>query len=626
MSGRLTTTLVLAVLVLLGLNLKLRMSTDNPRYDSEDETGYFRAESAYQYRYARLTAEGRPLPEVDKSAQWPEGVNTRRDLTSTMERLTGWTYRLFAPDGLEFRWFVLLWVALISSLSIVAFYACAESLTRSPPLALAGAAAYGLSWAAQGDVIASYRLETLGMPLLFGALACGALALDERSRRPRAWAAACAALVLAAFSCWHFTRFVLATYLAAAAFAFWRLRDRKLGLFAAGVAAGTALAFLLLPSARATSYGHVYGLVWAKLAHGLRHPADPAALSPIQRLEWTGPSDSPDLGFAVFAFIPLGLLALTRLTGKAARSTVGSLYDGLALIYLGGTILSSRLAPWLAFFLVLSSLRRPKLWALVAVAVLEAAKCAAPISPLNPFLALSAPFASNELRPAVSLTSERELLGWLRRYGGPDRPTLAPMGLSAEILAYSGTPVLLQPKWEAAAIREKTAEFAQALFEDEDAFTAYMKKYQAKLFVYGADAILDETPEGLRYASGRMPVDENSAAYLFQFAPKKLKNFSLVFQNEDYRVYALGKYPADFPSLAVFDRSQYGPDLDCKSVLRRMESSRGKLVLARVLAQMGRGEEALSTYDEAFALWPPDPALKKEYDALKNELAARRLP
>ncbi len=627
MIGRFTTALLLAVLVMLALNLKVRMSTDNPRFDSDDETAYFRAESAFQYRYARLAAGGRDLPEVDRAAQWPEGVRPRRELTSLMERLTGLTYRLFAPEGLEFRWFVILWVALISSLAIPAFYVCAESLTRSPPLALAGAAAYGLSWAAQSDVIASYRLETLGMPLLFGALACGALALDGRRRRPGAWAAAGAVLVLLAFACWHFTRFVLATYLAAAAFAFWRSRDRRLRFLAASLLGGAALAFALLPSARASTYGHVYGLVGAKLAHALRHPADPAALSPIQRLEWTGPSDSPDPGFLFFAFVPLGLLLLTRLTGRAPRSTPGALFDALTVVYAGGTLLSSRLTPWLAFFLVLSSLRRPKLWALVVVALLEALKCLAPASPLNPFLALSAPLTSRTPRPAVSLDSERALLAWLRRYGGPGRPTLAAMGLSAEILAYSETPVLLQPKWEATAIREKTAEFARALFDDEAAFARFMEKYQGKLFVYGADMILDETPEGLRYASGRMPVSETAAAYLFHFAPEKLTRFSLVFQNEDYRVFALGKVPSGpVPKLAVYDRARYGPGLDCKGVLERMQKSRMKLVLARVLARMGRGEEALSTYDEAFSLWPPDPTLQKEYDALKDALSPRRLP
>jgi hypothetical protein len=196
------------------------------------------------------------------------------------------------------------------------------------------------------------------------------------------------------------------------------------------------------------------------------------------------------------------------------------------------------------------------------------------------------------------------------------------MGLSAEILAYADTPILLQPKWEAAGVREKTADFARVLFEDEASFARFCEANQAKLFVYGADMILDETSEGLRYASGRLKVDEASAAFLFHFFPERLTRFRLVFQNEAFRVYSFEPNKKEpYPRLAVYDRAQYGPGLDAAGVLRRMETARLRVTIARVLTQLGRGEEALSSYDEAFAAWPPDEPLRKEYDALKSRLS-----
>lgn len=646
MTRRITAALALAALVMAGVNLKIRLSTGSPRFDPEDETGYFRAESALQYRYARMAAAGRPLPEVDRDAQWPEGLRPRRELTSVMERLTGLSYRWLAPTGTDFRWFVILWVAVVSSLSIAAFYGCAVFLIGPAP-ALAACAAYGLSWAAQSNEIASYRLETLALPLIFASLACSAALLDPKTRRPHAWGAASAALLLAAFASWHFTRFYLATYLLAAGLSYWRRRDRRMILATAYAAAAGLLALIVIPSARASSYGHVYGLLFAKLAHGLRHPADPALLSPIQRLEWTGPSNSPDPGFALFALLPLGLIAAPRawakLRGEDPEPTsFGMLADGLFWIYLAGAALVSRLMPCLAFFLGLFALRLPgrlatASWlppALAVLALLEAFKCLAPASPLNPFMRLSAPFASEELRPTVSLGAERQLLAWLRRFGGPERPTLAPMGLSAEILAYGNTPVLLQPKWEAAGVRAKTAEYARALFETEEAFAAACARYGAKLVVHGADTLLDETPEGLRYASGRMSLREDSAAFLLHFHPDRLKRFRLVFQNEGYRVYAAEppKPGETAPSLPVYDLSQYAPRprgdgtvaLDVPGVLRRMQLSRMKTMLARILSQLGRGEEALSSYDEAFSAWPPEPALRQEYDTLRRRLEEKR--
>jgi hypothetical protein len=636
-AARLTALPLLAVLVMLAVNLKVRLSTTTPRYDPQDETAYFRTESALQYRYARFAAAGRPLPDPDRAAQWPEGLRPGKELTSVMERLTGLSYRLFAPAHTEFRWFVLLWAAVVSSLSMVALYFCALELTGSAAAALLAAAAYGLSWAAQSNEIASFRLETLGLPLMFGSLACAGAFLGGGRR---VWAAASAAFLLAAFASWHLSRFYLATYLAALGVAYWRGRDQRLLEAAAWAAGAGVLATILVPSARESlfiaspgAYGHVYGLVFTKLAHGLRHPADPAALSPVQRLEWTGPSDSPDPGFALFAFLPLALVLLPRVWGRLrdsppASSAFSRVCDALFWIYLLGTVLASRLTPWLAFFLVLFSLtiparlKKPLALALAAAAVLETLKCLAPASPLNPFMRLSVPFASEELRPTISLPSERQLLYWLSRYGGPDRPALAPMGLSAEIVTYADTPVLLQPKWEAPLIREKTAEYAKTLFEDEAAFAAYCAKYQAKLVVYGADTLLDETPEGLRYASGDMTVREDSAAYLFHFFPEKLKGFRLVFQNDAFRVFAVEPNKGEpYPKLPVYDRAQYGKALDARGALRRMQLAQLKVTLARVLTQLGRPEEALSSYDEAFAAWPPDEALRKEYDALKSRLS-----
>ena len=144
---------LLAVLAAASVHLKLRQGVALPRYDPDDETGYFRAESALQYRYARLAASGAAIPELDRDAQHPEGIRTRRELTLAMERATGWTWRalsLFTPLS-DLRWFVLVWAAVLASLGIFALYAAALSLSRSPPLALAAAAAYALQARRRAD-------------------------------------------------------------------------------------------------------------------------------------------------------------------------------------------------------------------------------------------------------------------------------------------------------------------------------------------------------------------------------------------------------------------------------------------------------------------------------------------
>ena len=134
----------LAVLAAGQIHLRARHSVCLPRFQSEDETAYFRAESAAQYRYARMVASGAGVPEIDREAQYPEGIRTRQELTTLMEHATGWTFRalnLFVPIR-DFRWFVILWTAAAASLALPALYVLCWRISRSMPLALAATAAF----------------------------------------------------------------------------------------------------------------------------------------------------------------------------------------------------------------------------------------------------------------------------------------------------------------------------------------------------------------------------------------------------------------------------------------------------------------------------------------------------
>ena len=87
--------LAVAAVFLLSVDLRLRRAAQTPRWDPADGTGYYRAESAFQFRYARLAALGPGIPARDKDAQWPEGVDSRRETTTLMERVTALCWRLW---------------------------------------------------------------------------------------------------------------------------------------------------------------------------------------------------------------------------------------------------------------------------------------------------------------------------------------------------------------------------------------------------------------------------------------------------------------------------------------------------------------------------------------------------
>jgi len=556
--------------------------------------------------------------------------------------------------------------------------------------------------------IGTYVFESFALPLLLASLAFLIVALDSESRLWRVHAAAAGALLAVGLASWHFSRFHLAALFIALAWTGWRCRADQAclgrlracvgvlaacaagagllcaplretafifspvmilgyGLFLAlafprralplALAAAAALGLSSYLSRELSAYGHVYGLLWEKLRHGLVEPADPALLSPDARLLWVGPFKSPEPGFAFFAFFPMGLIILPRLVsalsgkgksqpepGKAGDPmAAAALIDAMLVLYLFGTAMVARLTAVLAFLLCAAACRLPqrRLGAaglsllFFALAALEGAKSLSPASRYNPFMRIAAAWTGTgtDRRPVGTVSDDLALIRWLRKNGGPSRPVLANYGISASLLAYSGCPILLHPKFEAAGIRAKTREFLQALYSTEEDFSAFCRRYEAALFVYSVDDILDESPDGPRYTSGDLRLRSDAAAVLFHFHPERLKDFRLLYENHRYRVFSTspqaGAAAAVKSSDPVYDIARFSPrteaggrlSLDAAGVNERMAQARRDVLLAHILVRMDRGEDALAAYEASFAAWPPDEQVRQE--ALRLRAALR---
>lgn len=692
---RWTSWLMLGTLLMLNIHLKVRHSTSLPRYNPDDDTGYFRVESALQYRYARMIAKGEPIAAVDRAAQYPEGIRVWRELTMLMEYATAWTYRLLPwttpPD---FLWFVILWVSVVSSLSIAAFYFIGLRLTRDPPLALAAAAAYGLSYAGMSDLIGTYGFQCFAMPLILASLAFFIAALDPEEKNPDAFRILSGLTIALALASWHVTRFYLATFFLAGFYGLWRGRKdpaaqerlkKSLGVllgfaFAAGIllpvlregrfvvsptmalgcallactalrgkslgvflgAEALALGLIGLSTAESASYGHVYGTVIEKLRHGLIKPEDPGLLGWDARMLWVGPLNSPEMSFLIFTGLPLAFLVLPRLLLSKKEESAGenigaSLIDALTVIYMLGTVLIARPMSLLIFFFCLSAInsRRWKfkgtafLTLIIAgLAVLEGFKSLAPFSRYNVFMRLSSSFPPDQEQPTGSLANELAALRWLRAQAGPGKPVLAHYGMSGQILAYTDSPVLLNPKFEAGRLRAKCAEYLDALFSTEANFHRFAQKYGALFYVYSTENVLDQTKDGMRYIAGRKAMAADSAVAGFHFFPERLKHFRLAYQNPDFRIYSLEeKRPAlsALPQDPIYDINQYQAKtledgtlkLDTAGVISRLGESRRQIFLARLLARMGQRDDALSAYEKAFSAWPPDAQTRQDAERLR---------
>lgn len=608
---------------MLGVHLKFRLSAHGPNYDIADRTGYFREESALQYRYARMTARGEPIPEVDRDAQYPEGIRTGRELTLWMERAAGWSFRLL--PAADFFPFALLWVAVVSSLAIPALYLLAYRVSKSHAAAFLSAAVYGVSWVSACNGVRSFVHESFAFPLIAASFAALAAALDREEKKAKLYAAASAAALAAALASWHFTRFYLGGLVLAVLWTYrHRLRDAKTA--AAAVGAGVLGAWLLDPVFRASTgtgaYGHVWALLFAKLRHGLVFkPADPAALSREARLLWLGAFNSPKPQFAFYALFPMVLFAAprawaARMKEKPPETPAAALTDAMTAVFALGALMVSRLLPMFAFFFCAAASRFPerllkKRAFVVALALLigaEAFKSLAPASPFNPFMALSGLFARPDDELMTSVHSERETVAWLRQNGGR-KPVLANFGLSPTFLEYADTPILLQSKFEAASTRAKTADFLAALYSDEAAFHSFCARNGAAWFVYTPDDVLDLSGDGPRYIAGGPALSTGTAAFLFQFRPESLTRFRLAYENEGYRIYEVGAEPVKAAGKhpPIYDLRRYSPDgsadLDVPGVLRKLRERREKLRLARLLARMGRLDAARAAAAEADAIW-----------------------
>lgn len=684
--------LVLAVTAaMLSVYLHARQCVMLPSYNPVDDTAYFQAESALQYRYARMLANGEEVPAVDVRAQYPEGLKVGREISLWMEQATAFTSRvLYGSPPRPYHVFVIFWVCALSGLSVLACYLLGLALLDEPPAALSAALLFGVCWIGSTLSTEAYGFQVFALPLMFFAVAAFGAALNKKCARPAAWSAAGAAAFAVALVSWHFTRFFLTSLWLALAWAAWRSRGdadawRRLRIcagwllgFCAAAGLGTAVlrdtgfiaspAFLLgcallagmtlkgrrlaaallvlaLTAAwqagrESASFGHVYALLWDKLRFALVKPADPLRLTQEGRFLWTGPFNSPPVGFLIFSFLPLAFAAAPRawraFKGPPVKDPAGAFCDALLLLYAAGTVLVRRLAPLLGFFLCVASLRRENgrsgrnllAAGLAALAFFEGLKTVAPQSPLNLVMPLAAAFPVAAGQPDASVASERVMLEWLRR-NGEGRPVAADFGVSAAVLAYTDSPVLLHPKFESAVIRNKTAEFLKALYSDEEAFFAFCRKYGAELFLYRAADTIDESADSSRYMAAVTALNESMAAVRFHFFPEKLKHFRLLYENSDYRVFAVGKPGA--PAAArrpVYDLALFNPErgeggrlvIDSAGVLRRMGESERKLLLAGIYFRLGRPEKALGLYDEAFAIWPPEENLKQERDRLRAAL------
>ncbi len=466
--------------------------------------------------------------------------------------------------------FALLLLLLFVALHSVAWRRGSRPLTLVAALVLAA-------------LLASWHLaQFLAAAVLAAAALAHAIAPDDEDRRGR-WfmpAAYLGAFVLAGLTPSLRARAFLVSLPTAVPVAWLlaallapRLRGRASS--AAGRVLVLAAPGLLLAAAalanpwRTADYGHVTSLFLAKLQHGFVRPDDPSQLTWAVRQFWAPPFHTPSLDEVLGGVGAVGLLLAVGLAWSVAasvrRGTPGPvralalLVPVLAALWLLAARLGLVFLPFAAVAGVLAlqglvARRAP------ARAALAAASFVVVMVALNLATVLSGPVAlARDVRagrPAAVATSDdtrgdvrAELLRWLTRrtpgpgssLGGPPGAVLADIGLSPEILLYTGRPVVLNSQFENVAIRQRTERFQAALYaEDPSALQAFCREFDVRWLVIDRTMALADEPGSPAWVAGaRRPLTTAMTVVRLHTAPESVAGFRPAWDNEYYRVFAV---------------------------------------------------------------------------------------
>jgi hypothetical protein len=374
-------------------------------------------------------------------------------------------------------------------------------------------------------------------------------------------------------------------------------------------------------------YSHVEELFKAKIFFLGMLPDDPNLVSFEAKVVWNGALVSPSLATFIILTLP-GLIVLSLviammyrdwLQGKNNRLATMIPFLAILAIFFFALVLRLHVlihAP-VAFLATRIGYSSKRKYRIIGLSVLAGLICIQ--------LFLLVPSKITIMQPNINVI--RSLVDFIQKETPEDAVFASEFNLGPTIACDANRAVLVQSKFENIEVRKKIEELYDAMFEDEDKLLAVCKKYGATHFILGMNTVLDTTKESLRYITGRTRITKSMVAYKMHFYENQLRQFHLIFQNPNYRIFKISDEPAPQPP-----PEQYWPIWDA-NIMRLsqvqseslpdelLEKARysgtdvfGWLRSAEQLTRLGRNAEAESLFMRAIF-----PAIS----ALENRLKFR---
>jgi len=337
-----------------------------------------------------------------------------------------------------------------------------------------------------------------------------------------------------------------------------------------GAIAALVIAAVILPGAVSgehfASCSHFSDLVLYKLRYHEK-PDDPRLLPFEARALWTGPFNSPDaLHFFIFA-LPM-LLLLPGPVSVLLRRTQEKDFEALfALAFLAVFfilfLLMQGVLPLFGFFVAIAAggnipeLFRGRKPGNAARPALFLSAAAVAISLFQDFgwegrhdhwlgiaRAIRVPARSAFVIHPYAQDVEGDLLAWIRGNVEPDAVVMSLHYLSPQVLTYTGRATNLNGFLESPALRRKAERLLTLLYSSEDRLYRFCAEESSDYLLIGCAVGCDATKESPLYQAGLTNMPSGCAAYRLVFEPETLVRFDLVYENEMYRLFRVGR-PAE---------------------------------------------------------------------------------
>lgn len=520
---------IVVALVCLGASIRIAVAMAAPAFSGNESISLLRSDPALLYYITeRLVENGGWPPEdfrADPRIEYPETTDTPAMFTVGQEFLVSWAYLIFGL-GMPLHLFALVFMALVASMSVVGVVGLTRELTGSRAWAFLAGLVYVVTAGSYRTIGFILLREDLSLPLF--SLHLYLLARALRLRSSGAIAAGALAAV-AALAPWHAMSFIFTIEVAFVFAWFLRTGENPMQgkpgwiTFAILAAGGLLIpvllskSFLLSYSAQllcvmavmpilqrrfghghlrrllisllslaiiavicvglkawltpnSGDYAHVVEMMLAKVRYLGALPLDPGKLSYGARLIWAGPfaTSSPGilfswLGALVFlmpaaAFVTFGSWWRGRGDGRVATLVAfGFAALVLALMVQRLSALVAILAPTIAVLLLRSSIPASLRGNWVAALLLVQAVLATSQIDSGMIKKWYDPIMLEQLADTLHYIQDE-----LPNTGA----IAADMVVSSAVLAQTGHPSVLQPKYETTRSRDRIERFTKGLFHE----------------------------------------------------------------------------------------------------------------------------------------------------------------